>query len=57
MLSPNQEQNNFATLTVAGLLDFAHRPEFYKLENTAFWKLGLFPSSDEGRETPTPETH
>jgi hypothetical protein len=27
--------------------DFVHRPVFYKLENTTFQKLNLFPSSGE----------
>jgi hypothetical protein len=32
-------------------LDFVHRPLFYKLENTMFRKVILFPSSDEvGRQ-------
>jgi hypothetical protein len=30
------------------LLDFVHRPDFYKPENTTFQKLDLFPSSGEG---------
>jgi hypothetical protein len=30
------------------LLDFVHRPDFYKPENTTFRKLDLFPSSGEG---------
>jgi hypothetical protein len=33
------------------ILDFAYHPEFYILEKTAFQKLGLFPSSGDGRET------
>jgi hypothetical protein len=33
-------------------LDFVHRPVFYKLENTTFRKMDLFPSS-EGGKTPT----
>jgi hypothetical protein len=32
----------------AKLLDFVHRPDFYKPENTTFRKLELFPSSGEG---------
>jgi hypothetical protein len=32
---------------------FIHRPVFYKLENTTFRKLDLFPSSGEGEKTPT----
>jgi hypothetical protein len=35
------------TLRIAGFLDFFHRPVFYRLENTTFWKLDLFPSSGE----------
>jgi hypothetical protein len=34
---------------ITGYLDFAHRPEFYIVENIAIRKLDLFPSSDEGR--------
>jgi hypothetical protein len=30
-----------------GFLDFVHRPEFCKQENTTFRKLDLFPSSGE----------
>jgi hypothetical protein len=41
-------------LRVPGFLDFFHRPVFQKLENTAFQKLDLFPSSGVGRKTPTP---
>jgi hypothetical protein len=33
-------------------LDFVPHSLFQKLENTAFWKLDLFPNSSEG-ETPT----
>jgi hypothetical protein len=33
---------------IAGGLDFVHYPVFEKLENTAFSKLYLFPSSGEG---------
>jgi hypothetical protein len=32
-------------LLIAGFLDFVHRPVFWKLENTTFRKLDLFPSS------------
>jgi hypothetical protein len=35
-------------LITTGFLDFVHRPEFYKQENTTFRKLDLFPSSGEG---------
>jgi hypothetical protein len=38
---------------ITGSLDFVQRPEFYIIENATFWKLDLFPSSDEGRDTPT----
>jgi hypothetical protein len=38
---------------VTGFLNFVHRPEFEILENKSFRKLDLFPSSDEGRDTPT----
>jgi hypothetical protein len=40
------------TLRITGVSDFARRPVFYKLENTKFRKLNLFPSSGE-RRTPT----
>jgi hypothetical protein len=43
----NISDNNFVLITT-GFLDFAHRPEFYKQENTTFRKLDLFPSSGEG---------
>jgi hypothetical protein len=33
---------------IVGLLDFLHRPVFYRIENTTFRKLDLFSSSDEG---------
>jgi hypothetical protein len=33
---------------ITGFLDFVHHPVFYKLENTMFWKMDLFPSSDKG---------
>jgi hypothetical protein len=32
---------------IIGFLDFVHRPVFYKLEDTTFQKLDLFPSSGE----------
>jgi hypothetical protein len=38
--------------TITGVLDFFHCTVFYKLENTTFRKLDLFPSSDEGWKTP-----
>jgi hypothetical protein len=41
------------TLRIAGFLDFAHRPEFWTLANTTFWKLDLFPFSGERRGTCT----
>jgi hypothetical protein len=41
-------------LGITRFLDFVRRPVFYKLENTTFRKLGVFPSSGEGGgETPT----
>jgi hypothetical protein len=36
------------TLITTKLLDFVHRPDFYKPENTTFRKLDLFPSSEGG---------
>jgi hypothetical protein len=36
---------------ITSFSDFVHRPVFYKLENTTFRKLDLFPSSGEGEET------
>jgi hypothetical protein len=41
------------TLRFTGFLDFFHRPVFWKLENTTFRKLDLFPSSGVGGKTPT----
>jgi hypothetical protein len=41
------------TLRLIGFLDSVHRRELKILENTTFWKLDLFPSSDEGMQTPT----
>jgi hypothetical protein len=38
-------------LITTGFLDFVHRPEFYKQENTTFRKPDLFPSSGEGGGT------
>jgi hypothetical protein len=35
-------------LITTKLLDFVHRPDFHKPENTTFWKLDLFPSSGWG---------
>jgi hypothetical protein len=29
-------------LRIIGFFDFVHRPVFYKLEKTMFWKLDLF---------------
>jgi hypothetical protein len=40
-------------LRITGFLVFFHRPVLQKLENTTFQKLNLFPSSGEGRKTPT----
>jgi hypothetical protein len=39
-------------LRITGFLDSVHRPVFSKLENTTFRKPHLFPSSDDGGETP-----
>jgi hypothetical protein len=33
---------------ITAFFDFFHHPVFYKLENTTFWKLNLFPSSGVG---------
>jgi hypothetical protein len=38
-------------LRITGCSDFVHRPIFWKLENTMFRKLDLFPSSGEGVDT------
>jgi hypothetical protein len=38
----------FNSFINTGFLDFVHRPEFYKQENTTFRKLDLFPTSGEG---------
>jgi hypothetical protein len=38
---------------ITGFLDFVHRQVFYKLENTTFRKLDVFPSSGEGEKIPT----
>jgi hypothetical protein len=40
---PGQAQK---LLRITGILGFVHCPVFWKLENTAFWKLDLFLSSD-----------
>jgi hypothetical protein len=40
-------------ITLSGFLHFAQSSEFQALKNTTFRKLDLFPSSGEGRETPT----
>jgi hypothetical protein len=34
----------YQIVITTGFLDFVHRPEFYKQENTTFRKLDLFPS-------------
>jgi hypothetical protein len=39
-------------LRITGFADFDRRPEFEILQNTTFRKLDLFPSLDEGKETP-----
>jgi hypothetical protein len=41
------------TLKIIGFMDFVHRPVFKILENRTFRKLDLFPSSGQGKETPT----
>jgi hypothetical protein len=42
---------NHIIFSITGFLEFVHRPVFYKLENTTFRKLDLFPSSGEGGDT------
>jgi hypothetical protein len=37
-----------------GLWTFVHHSVFYILESTTFRKQGLFPSSNEGKEAPSP---
>jgi hypothetical protein len=44
-------QTAYFILKITGFLDVVSCPEFQMLENTTFRKLGLFPSSGEGRET------
>jgi hypothetical protein len=44
-------------LRIAWFLDFVHRPVVLTLENTTFRKVDLFPSSDEGGETPSHLSH
>jgi hypothetical protein len=39
-------------LRITEFIDFVHRPEFY-LTRKKFRKLALFPSSGDGKETPT----
>jgi hypothetical protein len=41
------------TFIATRFLDFVHRPDFHKQENTTFRKLDLFPSSGEGVGAPT----
>jgi hypothetical protein len=38
---------------ITGFLDFVHRLVFYKVGNTTFRKLDLFPSSGEVGKVPT----
>jgi hypothetical protein len=45
IISLNATEYHFITTK---LLDFFHRPDFYKPENTTFRKLDLFPSSGVG---------
>jgi hypothetical protein len=40
----------FTAHRITGFLDFVYRPAIYKLENTTFRKLDLFPSSCGGKE-------
>jgi hypothetical protein len=40
-------------LRITWFFYFVHRPILWKLENTTFRKLDLFPSPDEGGDTPT----
>jgi hypothetical protein len=44
------EYNNVVILRIIGFLVFAHPLGFYKLINTTFQKLDLFPPSGEGQE-------
>jgi hypothetical protein len=41
------------TIRITVVPYFVHHPVFEKLENTTFRKPDLFPSSGEGRKTPT----
>jgi hypothetical protein len=41
----------FKLLSIPGFWGFVHRQVFQKLENAAFRKLELFPSSGEGGDT------
>jgi hypothetical protein len=50
----------YITHRITGFLDFFHCPVFYKIENTTFQKLDLFPSSGKGDQLsrclpPSPE--
>jgi hypothetical protein len=38
---------------IDGFLDFVYRPVFQEVRNTAFGPLNMFPSSGEGKESPT----
>jgi hypothetical protein len=51
--SVDLHRNWQAGIYSTGVLDFVHRPIFWKLENTTFRKLDLFPSSGEREKTPT----
>jgi hypothetical protein len=41
-----QEEEQRELLELLGVLDFVHRPGIYKIENTSFRKLELFPKND-----------
>jgi hypothetical protein len=50
-LNISSRANKLAVLRITGFFYFVHRPVFYKVEHTTFWKLDLFPSSGEGGST------
>jgi hypothetical protein len=52
-VSINNSKFNEKLTELLGFLDFFHRPVFYKIENTMFRKLDLFPSSGDAEKTPT----
>jgi hypothetical protein len=49
----NKTRINYMTLRMIGFLGFVHQWVFWKMKNTMFWILNLFPSSVQGREIPT----